>query len=94
MKREDRAMEILERSDQSLLEIVDHVLNKGVVIRLVDERNQRQVASDKLIPLPDPGYTFYFEGGLLAFVKHLNRGLGAACEDWQTGVSGKPDVGG
>ena len=32
MKREDQAMEILERSDQSLLEIVDHVLNKGVLL--------------------------------------------------------------
>jgi hypothetical protein len=26
------AMEILEHADQSLLEIIDHVLNKGVVV--------------------------------------------------------------
>jgi DNA gyrase subunit B len=55
-------------------------LNKGVTITLIDERradDAPEVATDSLIATPDPGYTFYFEGGLKSFVKHLNRGLGA-----------------
>ena len=32
MRREERAMEILERADQSLLDVIDHVLNKGVLV--------------------------------------------------------------
>jgi gas vesicle structural protein len=32
VRREEQAMEILEGADQSLLEIIDHVLNKGVVV--------------------------------------------------------------
>ena len=32
MRREEQAMEILEDADQSLLDIIDHVLNKGVVV--------------------------------------------------------------
>lgn len=32
MRREQQAMEILESADQSLLDIIDHVLNKGVVV--------------------------------------------------------------
>ena len=31
-RREEQAMEILEAADQSLLEVIDHVLNKGVVV--------------------------------------------------------------
>ena len=31
-RREEQAMEILEGADQSLLEVIDHVLNKGVVV--------------------------------------------------------------
>ena len=31
-RREDQGMEILESADQSLLDIIDHVLNKGVVV--------------------------------------------------------------
>jgi hypothetical protein len=31
--RAKRAEEILERADESLLEIIDHVLNKGVMIQ-------------------------------------------------------------
>jgi Gas vesicle protein len=31
--REKRAEAILERADESLLEIIDHVLNKGVMIQ-------------------------------------------------------------
>jgi len=32
VRREEQAMEILEGADQSLLDIIDHVLNKGVVV--------------------------------------------------------------
>jgi Gas vesicle protein len=31
-RREEQAMEILERADQSLLDVIDHVLTKGVVV--------------------------------------------------------------
>jgi Gas vesicle protein len=31
-RREEQGMEILEGADQSLLEVIDHVLNKGVVV--------------------------------------------------------------
>lgn len=33
MTRAKRAEAILERADESLLEIIDHVLNKGVMIQ-------------------------------------------------------------
>lgn len=33
MSREKRAEAILDRADASLLEIIDHVLNKGVMIQ-------------------------------------------------------------
>jgi len=32
VRREEQAMQILEDADQSLLDIIDHVLNKGVVV--------------------------------------------------------------
>lgn len=31
-RREEQRMEILEGADQSLLDVIDHVLNKGVVV--------------------------------------------------------------
>jgi hypothetical protein len=31
-RRKDQGMEVLESADQSLLEVIDHVLNKGVVV--------------------------------------------------------------
>jgi hypothetical protein len=31
-RREEQAMEILERADQTLLDVIDHVLTKGVVV--------------------------------------------------------------
>jgi len=31
-RREEQAMEILEGADQSLLDVIDHVLNKGVAV--------------------------------------------------------------
>lgn len=31
-RREDQAMEILESADQSLLDVIDHVLTKGVLV--------------------------------------------------------------
>ena len=32
MRRKEQAMEILESADQSLLDVIDHVLNKGVLV--------------------------------------------------------------
>ena len=43
-------------------------LNKGVTIRLLDERGDAGSGEDE--------YIFYFEGGIKSFVKHLNDGLG------------------
>jgi DNA gyrase subunit B len=61
------------RADQTMFETIDYsfetisqrlresaYLNKGVWITLVDERNDRE-------------RSFYFEGGLQSFVRHLNR---------------------
>ncbi|HKC61424.1 MAG TPA: gas vesicle protein [Myxococcales bacterium] len=31
-RREEQALEILEGADQSLLDVIDHVLNKGVLV--------------------------------------------------------------
>ena len=31
-RREEQGMEVLEGADQSLLDVIDHVLNKGVVV--------------------------------------------------------------
>ena len=31
-RREEQAMAILEGADQSLLDVIDHVLNKGVLV--------------------------------------------------------------
>src|ERR1035437_6366699 len=42
-------------------------LNKGINIRLLDERGNEGKKD----------YVFYFEGGLLSFVRYLNKGLGA-----------------
>ena len=43
-------------------------LNKGVTIRLLDERDEKGSGETE--------YIFYFEGGIKSFVKHLNDGLG------------------
>ena len=32
MRRKEQAMEILESADQSLLDVIDHMLNKGVLV--------------------------------------------------------------
>jgi len=32
VRRKEQAMEILESADQSLLDVIDHVLNKGVLV--------------------------------------------------------------
>ena len=42
-------------------------LNKGLEIRLVDERR----------PIEDNELTFFFEGGISSFVRHMNRNRGA-----------------
>lgn len=33
MKRESQVEELIEHADRSLLEIIDHVLNKGVMVQ-------------------------------------------------------------
>lgn len=50
--------------------ILDHLreqayLTKGVKITVIDERDEKT---------PSKSHTFYFEGGLISFVKHLVRG--------------------
>ena len=64
MRREEQAMQILEDADQSLLDIIDHVLNKGVMLQgevilgvagvdLVYLRlNALLCAADRLLPRP------------------------------------------
>ena len=59
--------EVFETIDWSFDAIVQRLresayLNKGVWIRLVDERSS-----------PPRERSFYFEGGLISFVRHLNR---------------------
>ncbi len=65
--RKEPAEEILEGADASLLEIIDHVLNKGVMVHgelvlgvagvdLVYLRLSALLcAADKVLPLPAPG---------------------------------------
>ncbi len=58
--------EIFETVEFSWNRIVDHLrqqayLTKGVHIRIYDERDQRRA------------YGFYFEGGVAAYVQHINR---------------------
>jgi len=53
--------------DFNLQTVLDHLrqqayLTKGVVIKVIDERVK-----------PQAGYTFYFEGGIASYVKHLNH---------------------
>jgi len=79
--------EIFDTTDFNWKKIIDHVrqqayLNKGVKIVIKDKREKsvklRPDASGKKLeqasnePLPD-SYTFYFEGGLNAYIKNLTR---------------------
>ena len=60
---------IFETVDFDLKTILDHLrqqayLTKGVKIVVIDERSKEQKRS----------HTFYFEGGIASFVKHINIG--------------------
>jgi len=60
--------EIFKEGELRLKKILDHLrqqsyLTKGVHIKVVDEREKLPYS-----------YQFYFEGGLVSFVEHLNRG--------------------
>ncbi|MEK7452637.1 MAG: DNA topoisomerase (ATP-hydrolyzing) subunit B [Patescibacteria group bacterium] len=65
--------------------VIDHLrqqayLVKNLRIRILDARNYKGKVEDKDIfyfdelNLSIPSYSFYFEGGLLSLVRHLNRG--------------------
>jgi len=79
--------DILKDVKFSWRRVLDHLrqqsyLTRGVKIVVRDERKQSgandvvSVSSDenKFLPTFDYSYTFYFEGGLPAFVKYLNQG--------------------
>jgi hypothetical protein len=67
VKRRSEAAEIIEHADASLLEIIDHVLNKGVLVHgevilgvagvdLIYLRLTALLcAADRLLPGPGPG---------------------------------------
>ena len=64
--------EIFTEVDYDFDTLADHFretayLNKGLEIRLVDERRSG----------PDNELTFFFEGGIASFVRHMNRNRGA-----------------
>ena len=64
--------EIFTELDYDFDTLADHFretayLNKGLEIKLVDERR----------PIEDGELTFFFEGGISSFVRHMNRNRGA-----------------
>ncbi len=64
--------EIFTELDYDFDTLADHFretayLNKGLEIKLVDERR----------PIEDSELTFFFEGGISSFVRHMNRNRGA-----------------
>ncbi|MFA6533871.1 MAG: DNA topoisomerase (ATP-hydrolyzing) subunit B [Patescibacteria group bacterium] len=69
--------------------IIDHLrqqayLTKGIKLVVIDERQTIKYFSkrfNKDIQLPTEHYTFYFEGGIASYVKHLNIHKGAKHEN-------------
>ena len=64
--------EIFTELDYDFDTLADHFretayLNKGLEIKLIDERR----------PIEDGELTFFFEGGISSFVRHMNRNRGA-----------------
>ena len=64
--------EIFTELDYDFDTLADHFretayLNKGLEIKLIDERR----------PIEDSELTFFFEGGISSFVRHMNRNRGA-----------------
>jgi len=69
--------EIFKEIRYDLEKILNHLrqqayLTKGVKITVIDERNPVQVKGEKEDVYPR--HVFYFEGGIVSYVKFLNRG--------------------
>lgn len=70
---------IFETIDYEWKTIIDHIrqqayLSKGIRISITDKREGEEKAKDKTaIPVPNPTYSFYFEGGIASYVRHLNQ---------------------
>lgn len=70
---------IFETIDFSWKTIIDHLrqqayLNKGVQITVIDERpKEEKEADNSAVLFKKNQYTFYFEGGIKSYVKHINR---------------------
>ena len=67
---------VFEKIEFNWERILDHIrqqayLSKGIKILLRDERNSNEGKKDA--PDLSPAYGFYFEGGILSYVKYLNR---------------------
>jgi DNA gyrase subunit B len=70
---------IFETIDYDWKTIIDHIrqqayLSKGIRISITDKREGEEKAQDKTaIAFPNPTYSFYFEGGVASYVRHLNQ---------------------
>jgi DNA gyrase subunit B len=70
---------IFETIDYSWKVIIDHLrqqayLNKGVKLNIIDERNGEEREKDKTAEKNTRNeYTFFFEGGIASYVKHINK---------------------
>ena len=67
---------VFEKIEYNWDRILDHIrqqayLSKGIKIMLRDERNSGETKKDA--PDLSHGYGFYFEGGIVSYVKYLNR---------------------
>lgn len=70
---------IFETIDYSWKTIIDHLrqqayLNKGVKLNIIDERTGEEREKDKSAEKDTRNeYTFFFEGGIASYVKHINK---------------------
>lgn len=68
--------EIFQKTTFSRKTVIDHVrqqayLTKGIRIEIIDDRQEEEIsAEDRQYPAK---YTFYFQGGIAAYVSHLVR---------------------
>jgi len=83
----DRGTIITFRADDTIFEtidyewktIIDHIrqqayLSKGIRISITDKREGQEKTDDKTaLPVSNPTYSFYFEGGVASYVRHLNQ---------------------
>lgn len=78
---------IFETIDYSWKIIIDHLrqqayLNKGVKLIIIDERSTEEKAEDKgAEKLAKNQFTFFFEGGIGSYVKHINKNKEAKHEN-------------